>query len=108
MKAMILVKSKRKKKREKIIVTIKSKKTKNFNNEFSSNLINYKNTDLLSKMLDKQGKLLPKRITKITSKQQRCVATALKRARICGFLPFVRYYENKEKTKNFIKIMHAL
>lgn len=105
---MVFVKYKRKKKREKIILTLESKKTKNFNNKYSSNLVNYKNTDLLLKLVDKQGKLLPKKNTKITSKQQRSVAIAIKRARICGLLPFVRYYENKERTKGYTKIMHAL
>jgi|694.fasta_scaffold14992_6 small subunit ribosomal protein S18 len=55
--------------------------------------IDYKNIVLLSKFVSPQGKILPKRINGLTSKQQRYVAKAIKNARILALLPFV----NKSK-----------
>nr|YP_009548861.1 ribosomal protein S18 [Ceratopteris cornuta]AYW15836.1 ribosomal protein S18 [Pteris vittata]QBF44611.1 ribosomal protein S18 [Pteris vittata] len=50
--------------------------------------IEYKNTSLLRRFVSEQGKILSKRINRLTSKQQRLVATAVKRARILALLPF--------------------
>nr|YP_009548687.1 ribosomal protein S18 [Gastoniella chaerophylla]AYW15662.1 ribosomal protein S18 [Gastoniella chaerophylla] len=50
--------------------------------------IEYKNTSLLRRFISEQGKILSKRINRLTSKQQRMVATAVKRARILALLPF--------------------
>ena len=44
--------------------------------------IDYKNIALLSKFVSPQGKILPKRVNGLTSKQQRYVAKAIKNARI--------------------------
>lgn len=51
--------------------------------------IDYKNTKLLVKFISPQGKILPRRATGLTAKQQRNMATAIKRARMSGLLPFV-------------------
>nr|YP_009548427.1 ribosomal protein S18 [Pityrogramma trifoliata]AYW15248.1 ribosomal protein S18 [Pityrogramma trifoliata] len=51
-------------------------------------IIEYKNTSLLRRFVSEQGKILSKRINRLTSKQQRLVATAVKRARILALLPF--------------------
>jgi len=51
--------------------------------------IDYKNTKLLVKFISPQGKILPRRATGLTAKQQRVMATAIKRARMSGLLPFV-------------------
>ena len=51
--------------------------------------IDYKNTKLLVKFISPQGKILPRRSTGLTAKQQRAMATAIKRARMSGLLPFV-------------------
>lgn len=53
-------------------------------------VINYKNIFLLRKYISIEGKILPKRLTNLNSKQQRYMATAIKNARIMGFLPFAR------------------
>nr|YP_010270971.1 ribosomal protein S18 [Pteris semipinnata]UJY97916.1 ribosomal protein S18 [Pteris semipinnata] len=50
--------------------------------------VDYKNTNLLRRFVSEQGKILSKRINRLTSKQQRLVATAIKRARILALLPF--------------------
>ncbi len=54
--------------------------------------INYKDVDLLRKYITERGKILPRRITGLTAKQQRDLTTAIKQARILALLPFI----NKE------------
>ena len=53
-------------------------------------VINYKNIFLLRKYISIEGKILPSRLTNLSSKQQRHMAKAIKNARIMGFLPFAR------------------
>jgi small subunit ribosomal protein S18 len=52
-------------------------------------IIDYKDVELLSNFLTEQGKILPKRLTGLTNKQQNKVTKAIKRARILSLLPFV-------------------
>lgn len=52
-------------------------------------LIDYKNIDLLRKYITEQGKILPRRVTRLDAKQQRLVTRAIKQARVLGSLPFV-------------------
>ena len=52
--------------------------------------VNYKNILLLRKFINPEGKILPRRLTKITTKQQQQISKCIKSARIIGFLPFVR------------------
>ncbi len=54
--------------------------------------IDYKDVDLLRKFITERGKILPRRITGLTSKQQRDLTRSIKRARILALLPFI----NKE------------
>jgi small subunit ribosomal protein S18 len=42
----------------------------------------------LKKYISEQGKILPRRLTRLNAKQQRQVARRIKQARILGFLPF--------------------
>ena len=51
--------------------------------------IDYKDVDLLKKFITERGKILPRRLTGLTAKQQRDVTNAVKRARIVALLPFV-------------------
>ena len=51
--------------------------------------IDYKDVDLLRKFITERGKILPRRITGLTAKQQRDLTLAIKRARIIALLPFV-------------------
>jgi len=53
--------------------------------------VDYKNTKLLVKFISPQGKILSRRSTGLTAKQQRVMANAIKRARMGGLLPFVNY-----------------
>ena len=56
-----------------------------------TNMVNYKNIFLLRKYISIEGKILPRRLTNLSAKQQRDIAKAIKNARIMGFLPFVRH-----------------
>ena len=47
-------------------------------------IIDYKNVDLLSKFITEQGKILPRRVTRLSAKQQRVVTKAIKQARVIG------------------------
>ncbi len=51
--------------------------------------IDYKDVDLLRKFVTERGKILPRRITGLTAKQQRDLTQAIKRARIIALLPFI-------------------
>ena len=51
--------------------------------------IDYTDVDLLKKFITERGKILPRRMTSLTAKQQRDLTNAVKRARIVALLPFV-------------------
>ena len=51
--------------------------------------IDYKDVELLKKFITERGKILPRRMTGLTSKQQRELTLAVKRARVIALLPFV-------------------
>ena len=57
--------------------------------EINFDLINYKDTKILTNFLSEQGKILPRRVTGLTSKQQKKVTKLIKMARIAALLPFV-------------------
>ena len=52
-------------------------------------VVDYKDIDLLRKFITEQGKILPKRSTGLTSKQQKKLTKAIKQARILSLLPFL-------------------
>jgi small subunit ribosomal protein S6 len=56
-------------------------------------LLNYKDVSTLSRFLTEQGKILPKRTTKVTSRFQRQLGTAVKRARYLALVPYMRQQE---------------
>jgi small subunit ribosomal protein S18 len=51
--------------------------------------IDYKDVKLLQRYVSERGKIVPSRITAVSSIKQRELATAIKRARFLGLLPFV-------------------
>jgi small subunit ribosomal protein S18 len=61
--------------------------TENILEDFDS--LTYKNTKVLSNYLSDQGKILPRRVTGLSSKQQKKVTKLIKTARIAALLPFV-------------------
>lgn len=52
--------------------------------------IDYKNVKLLQRFLSERGKILPSRITSVSAKKQRELATAIKRARTMALIAPVR------------------
>ena len=55
----------------------------------TTDTLDYKDVELLSKFLTEQGKILPRRVTGLTTKQQTRLTKAVKRARVLALLPFV-------------------
>ncbi|MEM7569027.1 MAG: 30S ribosomal protein S18 [Pseudomonadota bacterium] len=51
--------------------------------------IDYKDVKLLQGFISERGKIVPSRITAVSAKKQRALATAIKRARHIGLLPFI-------------------
>ena len=52
-------------------------------------LLTYKDVKILGNFLSDQGKILPRRMTGLSSKQQKKVTKCIKTARIAALLPFV-------------------
>ncbi|MCS6854228.1 MAG: 30S ribosomal protein S18 [Elioraea sp.] len=51
--------------------------------------IDYKDVKLLSRYISERGKIVPSRISAVSAKKQRELATAIKRARFLALLPYV-------------------
>jgi small subunit ribosomal protein S18 len=51
--------------------------------------VDWKDTDYLKRFVPERGKIMPRRISGITAKDQRRIAKAIKRARSMALLPFV-------------------
>ena len=52
-------------------------------------VIDYKDTDKLSRYISERGKILPRRITGNCAKHQRALTVAIKRARHLAMMPYV-------------------
>ena len=50
--------------------------------------IDYKDVRTLQKFISERGKMIPSRITAVSTKKQRALAIAIKRARFLGLLPY--------------------
>ena len=50
--------------------------------------IDYKDVRLLQRFVSERGKMVPSRITAVSTKKQRVLAQAVKRARFLGLLPY--------------------
>ena len=51
--------------------------------------LNYKDVSILSSFINEQGKILPRRVTGLTSKRQKKISKLIKQARVVALLPFV-------------------
>ena len=51
--------------------------------------IDWKDVDYLKQYIPERGKIMPRRISGISAKDQRRIAKAIKRARMMALLPFV-------------------
>ncbi|ASU84387.1 30S ribosomal protein S18 [Nocardiopsis gilva YIM 90087] len=50
--------------------------------------IDYKDVDLLRKFISDKGKIRSRRVTRVTARQQRLIAAAIKNAREMALLPY--------------------
>nr|YP_009994302.1 ribosomal protein S18 [Cuscuta nitida]QNP08446.1 ribosomal protein S18 [Cuscuta nitida] len=66
----------------------------------SGDRIDYINISLIRRFISEQGKILSKRVTRLTLKQQRLITLAIKQARILSLLPFTKKkgFERMEST----------
>jgi small subunit ribosomal protein S18 len=51
--------------------------------------IDYKQTEVLERFVNDQGKILPRRVTGTSARHQRQLSTAVKRARFLALIPYV-------------------
>jgi small subunit ribosomal protein S18 len=51
--------------------------------------IDYKDVKLLQRFISERGKIVPSRITAVSTKKQRELAQAIKRARFLALIPYV-------------------
>jgi small subunit ribosomal protein S18 len=71
-----------------INVDVKKKKYCRFR-KANIKYIDYKDADFLLRFVNEQGKILPRRLTGTSTKYQKKVQRAIKRARHLALLPFV-------------------
>nr|YP_009706439.1 ribosomal protein S18 [Styphnolobium japonicum var. japonicum]YP_009755968.1 ribosomal protein S18 [Styphnolobium japonicum]ATO58819.1 ribosomal protein S18 [Styphnolobium japonicum f. violaceum]USM10754.1 ribosomal protein S18 [Styphnolobium japonicum f. pendulum]USM10837.1 ribosomal protein S18 [Styphnolobium japonicum f. oligophyllum]AYM32390.1 ribosomal protein S18 [Styphnolobium japonicum var. japonicum]QGQ61856.1 ribosomal protein S18 [Styphnolobium japonicum] len=66
----------------------------------SGDRIDYKNMSLISRFISEQGKILSRRVNRLTLKQQRLITIAIKQARILSSLPFLNNEKQFEKSES--------
>ena len=52
--------------------------------------VDYKDVDLLKQFINPHGRVMGRKRSNLTAKQQRAVEAAIKRARFMGLLPFIQ------------------
>ena len=62
--------------------------------------IDYRNMSLISRFISEQGKILPRRVNRLTLKQQRLITIAIKQARILSLLPFLNNEKQFERAES--------
>lgn len=58
-------------------------------NQIVPDYIDWKDVDYLKRFIPERGKIMPRRISGVSAKDQRRIAKAIKRARAMALLPFV-------------------
>ena len=66
------------------------KKRKKICHMCAGKTVDYKDVNIISKYINDNGKILPRRFTGTWAKHQREVETQVKRARFMGFVPFCK------------------
>ncbi|GAA1445810.1 30S ribosomal protein S18 [Nocardiopsis tropica] len=67
----------------------KRKTSRNFTNPLGEqDYVDYKDTALLRKFISEKGKIRSRRVTRVTARQQRLIAAAVKNAREMALLPY--------------------
>jgi len=57
--------------------------------QFVPDYVDWKDIDYLKRFIPERGKIMPRRISGISAKDQRRIARAIKRARAMALIPFV-------------------
>nr|YP_010514248.1 ribosomal protein S18 [Macroptilium erythroloma]UXL85901.1 ribosomal protein S18 [Macroptilium erythroloma] len=70
----------------------------------SGDRIDYKNMGLICRFISEQGKILSRRVNRLTLKQQRLITIAIKQARILSSLPFLNNEKQFEKSESTDKM----
>jgi len=58
----------------------------------TSPAIDYKDIKLLSRFISEKGKITPSRITNVSSKKQKALSTAIKRARFLSLMSYTQKF----------------
>ena len=66
----------------------------------SGDRIDYKNMGLICRFISEQGKILSRRVNRLTLKQQRLITIAIKQARILSLLPFLNNEKQFERAES--------
>nr|YP_009571791.1 ribosomal protein S18 [Rivina humilis]QBC69820.1 ribosomal protein S18 [Rivina humilis] len=69
----------------------------------SGDRIDYRNMSLISRFISEQGKILSRRVNRLTLKQQRLITIAIKQARILSLLPFLNNEKQFERIESTAK-----
>uniref|UniRef100_UPI0030FE4512 ribosomal protein S18 n=1 Tax=Huberantha cerasoides TaxID=235797 RepID=UPI0030FE4512 len=69
--------------------------------------IDYRNMGLIAQFISYHGKILSRRMTKLTLKQQRLMAVSVKQARVLSLLPFLANEKLIKKLKSIIGNKYA-
>nr|YP_009248372.1 ribosomal protein S18 [Hanguana malayana]AMW66424.1 ribosomal protein S18 [Hanguana malayana] len=70
----------------------------------SGDRIDYRNMSLISRFISEQGKILSRRVNRLTLKQQRLITLAIKQARILSLLPFLNNEKQFERAESIPRI----
>jgi small subunit ribosomal protein S18 len=57
--------------------------------QYVPDYVDWKDIDFLKRFIPEGGKIMPRRISGVTAKDQRRVARAIKRARIMALIPYI-------------------
>jgi len=60
--------------------------------------------NLISRFISEQGKILSRRVNRLTLKQQRLITIAIKQARILSLLPFLNNEKQFERAESTARI----
>lgn len=80
-------KKKKKRQRQRVCATLPD--LKNTETKMLKSTIDYKNLVLLRHFISSEGKILPRRLTRLSAKKQRKMANAIKTARVASLLLFI-------------------
>jgi small subunit ribosomal protein S18 len=61
--------------------------------------MNYQNVASLQQFISEQGKILPRRMTRLSAKEQRAMTKAIKKARVMGLLYFSLNFRGTQSQK---------